>query len=553
MAFATVLDRYTQRDIDGFYRDGLWDRLTMFGELEKQNRIRPEKVFISDSTKTFTFAEVHEIAVRLAAGLHRQGIGAGDSVAVQIPSWAEFAAISMAINRLGAIIVPVQPIYRTGEVSHILRTAEVKAVFTVEEYRKFNHVEMFLAQRGESETLETVITVRAEKPHAGALSYDELLVPGPLANLEAEIGSGLGPDDAFAIVFSSGTTSKAKGCLHSFNTLACSARIQGEEYNYSDADVQFGPSPVTHTTGLVTSLILPLIFGAATHIMERWDPEEGLRAIEKYKCTGTINASTFLQTVLGAFDPLRHDASSMRFWTLAGAPIPAPLVEAAREAFPQMKIISLYGRTENVTTTMCHIDDDPLRAVTSDGKALRGQEVRIIDFEGHEVPLGEEGDIAYNGSMHLFEYIGMPEEERAMFTEDGFSRSGDLGRMDEDGYVRVTGRLKDIVIRGGMNISVREVEDLLAGHPGVDQVAVVAMPDPTMGERACCYLTLQDEGNRLSLEEIKGYLLDKGLAIQKVPERLEILDEMPSTPTGKIQKNVLRERIAERLLASAEK
>lgn len=524
----------------------------MFGALDKQVALRPDKVFITDDTSSMTFWRVRETALRLAAGLHRAGIRAGDSVAVQIPSWAEFAPIVMAINRLGAIIVPIQPIYRAGEVGHILDSAKVKAVFTAQEYRGFDHTGMFLHLGGDSETLTSVIVVRGTSQRDGTCSYEGLQAMEPLAELEAEIGPGLGPDDAFAIVFTSGTTSKAKGCLHSFNTLATSARIQAENYGYSDSDVQFGPSPVTHTTGLVTSIILPLLFGAATHIMERWDPEAGLAAIQKYRCTGTTNASTFLQTVLNIYDPQRHDATSMRFWTLAGAPIPAALVEKARETLPQMKIISLYGRTENVTTTMCHIDDDPIRAISSDGKALRGQRVKIVDPLGQEVPLGEEGDIAYDGAMHLFEYVGMPEQTREMFTEDGFSRSGDLGRMDASGYVRLTGRLKDIVIRGGMNISVREVEDALAAHPRIDEVAVVAMPDPVMGERACCYLTLRGDASELTLEQLREYLLDRGLSIQKVPERLEIIESMPSTPTGKIQKNVLRDRIAAQLQSASQ-
>lgn len=549
MAFATVLDRYTREEVDGFYREGLWTDLTMFGELEKQAALRGDKVFITDSTTGYTFNQVRNEALRLAAGLYRRGIRAGDSVAVQIPSWAEFAPIAMAISRLGAIIVPIQPIYRTHEVGHMLETADVKAVFTVEEYRGFDHMDMFLAFQREREALDTVITVRAERGRQGALAYQDVLVAADPAELEREIGPGRGPDDAFAIVFSSGTTSKAKGCLHTFNTLACSARLQGEAYRYNADDVQFGPSPVTHTTGLVTSIILPLIYGAGTHIMERWDPEEGLRHIEKYRCTATVNASTFLQTVLSVYDPARHDASSMRFWTLAGAPIPASLVEQARAAMPAMKIISLYGRTENVTTTMCDIDDDARLAIATDGRALRGQQVRIIDADGKEVPLGEEGDIAYNGSMHLLEYVGMPEEERAMFTDNGFSRSGDLGRMDADGYVRVTGRLKDIVIRGGLNISVRQIEDLLIAHPAVAGVAVVAMPDPTMGERACCFLVPEQGCAPLTLEDISRYLLDHGLAIQKVPERLVVVPELPTTPTGKIQKNLLREQIAQQVLA----
>jgi cyclohexanecarboxylate-CoA ligase len=281
--------------------------------------------------------------------------------------------------------------------------------------------------------------------------------------------------------------------------------------------------------------------------MEIWEPREGLERIAKFRCTASVTATTFLQMLVKVYHPDQHDASSMRFWTAAGAPIPGSFVEAARRALPGMQVLSLYGRTENLVTTLCTVDDAPERSVTSDGKAALGQDVAIIDTDGREVPRGQEGDIAYRGAMNLLEYINQPEETAQMFTADGFSRSGDLGVMDADGYVRVTGRVKDIVIRGGLNISVRQVEDLLTGHPAVAEVAVVGMPDERLGERVCCYLVPAAAAEPLTVGQIRDYLLAAGLAIQKVPERVEVVTALPMTATGKIQKNLLREDIATKL------
>ncbi|WP_241255661.1 AMP-binding enzyme, partial [Candidatus Protofrankia californiensis] len=175
--------------------------------------------------------------------------------------------------------------------------------------------------------------------------------------------------------------------------------------------------------------------------------------------------------------------------------------------------------------------------------------IKVVDEAGFEVPRGQEGDLAFRGPSHMLEYINNPQETAALFTSDGYSRSGDLGVMDTDGYVRVTGRLKDIVIRGGMNISVRQVEDLLTAHPAVSGVAVVGMPDDRLGERLCCYLVLAAGHESLTLEDMQTYLLDQGLAIQKMPERLEIVPRLPMTATGKIQKHLLRADIAEKLKA----
>ena len=545
MALATVSDRYTDEQIRRYYAEGLWRGDTMFGVLEEQVAQRPDKVFLSDATTSCTFGDLHQAALRLAAGLVRRGIRPGDRVAIQIPNWTEFAAICLALSRIGAIIVPVMPIYRSDEVGYIVESAGVTAAFTAGAFRGFDHAAMFADLAAASATLDTVIVVRGDAIPSGAIPYADVLAGGD--HPAAGIGPGAGPDEPFVIVFSSGTTSRPKGCLHTFNTMACGARLLGKAWAYSAADVQFGPSPVTHTTGLVTSILMPLIYGAGSHIMEIWEPRDGLERIAKFGCTGAVTATTFLQMLLNVYDPDVHDASSMRFWTAAGSPIPGSFVEAARRAIPNMAVLSLYGRTENIATTMCTLSDDPARSLTSDGRALPGQEVRVVGREGREVPRGLEGDVAYRGSMNSLEYINQPEATAAMYTADGFSRSGDLGSMDADGYVRVTGRLKDIVIRGGLNISVRQVEDLLTAHPGVGAVAVVGMPDETMGERVCCYLVPAAGADPLTLQQVKDYLLGAGLAVQKVPERLEVVGELPMTATGKIQKHLLRADIARKL------
>lgn len=548
MAFASVHDRYSDEDVRRYYVHGLWTEDTLFAAVRRQAGNAPDKVFGTDSTTSVTYQELHDRALELALGLVRSGISAGDRIAVQIPSWTEFFVISAAITRVGAVMVPIMPIYRRDEVGYTVETAGVKAAITTDRYRGFDHAALFLDLQRTNPGLAAVYVLRGETVPAGATPYDGLPVriegEAELRSAEHEIGPGVGPDDPFVIVFTSGTTSRPKGCLHTFNTMACGARLLGRGWAYTSDDVQFGPSPVTHTTGLVTSFILPLLHGAASHLVEQWEPREGLERIAKFGCTGCVSATTFLQMVLDVYDPDVHDASSVRFWTSAGAPIPGSFVRQARAAFPDMKVLSLYGRTESITTTMCTLEDDPERSITSDGKALPLQEVRIVDEFGDEVPRGVEGDIAYRGSMNCIEYIGQREETAANYTADGFHRSGDLGTMDDDGYVRVTGRLKDIVIRGGMNISARHIEDLLTGHPAVGQIAVVGMPDERLGEKACAYLVPAAGHEPLTLEQIRDYLLGEGLAIQKVPERIEVADTLPMTATGKIQKHLLRREIA---------
>ncbi|SBW22770.1 o-succinylbenzoate-CoA ligase [Candidatus Protofrankia californiensis] len=549
MTFTTVTDRYSQDDIATFYATGLWCEETLFDVLDVQVSGQPDKVFITDDTTSLTYQELRDTGLRLAASLKRLGLGKGDRVCVQIPNWTEFAQIAVALSRIGAIMVPIMPIYRRDEVGYILRDGGIRVAITCERFKNFDYLDMYTKLQADCPDLEKIVVARGHSSDErdSVIAFGSLLAAsGPVVAAE-ELGAGAGADDPFVIVYSSGTTSRPKGCLHTFNTFAAGSRLLGKGLGYRQSDVQFGPSPVTHTTGFITSLLIPMIYGAASHLMETWEPSAGLQQISKFHCTVAVTATTFLQMLMDVYDPDQHDPSSLRIWVSAGSPIPGAFVERARKLLPDCQILSLYGRTENAVTTMCTVEDEPGRSITSDGSALPGTSIKVVDEVGLELPRGQEGDIAFRGPSHMLEYINNPQETAALFTPDGYSRSGDLGVMDEEGYVRVTGRLKDIVIRGGMNISVRQVEDLLTAHPAVSGVGVVGMPDDQLGERLCCYLVLAAGHESLTLEDMQTYLLDQGLAIQKMPEHLEIVPRLPMTATGKIQKHILRADIAEKL------
>jgi cyclohexanecarboxylate-CoA ligase len=545
----SIRDRYSDEQIAAFYAAGYWQASSFNALVVEQAARRGEQTFVFDSTTSLTYAGFRDKALRLAVGLRRQGVRRGDRVAVQLPNWTEFPLLAAALSRIGAILVPIMPIYREDEVGYVLRHSGAVAAVTCHEFRGFGHRAMFQELRSAAPDLRTVYLARPPEgvDTAETPSLDSLLVDGDLAALEEEADPDSSPDDGFLIVYTSGTTSRPKGCFHTFNTVRASSNAIIQSLGYTEQDVQFGPSPVSHSTGLVTSVVMPLIAGAKSHLMEAWDPEEGLRRIEQHGCTAAVTATPFLQMLMAAYDPAKHDASSLRLWVCAGSPIPGAVVERSRELFSGCRTLSLYGRSENFLTTMCKVEDPPERAVTSDGSALAGAEVQIVDEEGLEVPRGEEGDIAYRGPSHMIEYFNDDEQTAALFTPEGFSRSGDLGRMDEDGYVRVTGRLKDIIIRGGMNISAREIEDHLARHPAIANVAVVGMPDERLGEKVCAYVVPAEPHTAPTLTAITTYLREQKLATQKLPEHLEIISAMPMTATGKVQKHILRADIKEKL------
>jgi acyl-coenzyme A synthetase/AMP-(fatty) acid ligase len=546
-------DRYSPQQVEQYYEMGLWSTETFHDLLTRHSQETPDRVFATDGTRSMTFRELFDVSQRLAVGLHRLGLRRGDTAAVQLPNWVEFIQVLAALSRLGVIMIPIMPIYRQQDISYVLSNASVGTVFTPANFGKFNYLDMYLGLRHEHPDL-TIVVARPDDVAEAVIDADSDVFS--LSGLEAdtedakalhELTDPPGPDDPFVIVYTSGTTSRPKGCVHSFNTYCSGARALVEPFGYTEADVQFGPSPIAHTTGLVTSVLLPILTGAATHLMAKWDPTRAIEEIEHFECTAAVTAPTFLHTLLAEYVPGQHDLSQLRLWTCAGAPIPAAVVERASAALPNVKVLSLYGRSENLVTTTCSVTDDASRALTSDGRVMAGAEVRIVGQDGREVPRGKEGDIAYLGPAHMIEYLANPQETAALFTAEGFSRSGDLGTMTEDGYVRVTGRTKDIVIRGGMNISAREIEDHLAHHPALTASSVVGMPDERLGERVCCFVVTASGHDAPTVDDMREFLREKGMPIQKTPERVVVVDALPMTATGKVLKQELRKDI-ERIL-----
>jgi acyl-coenzyme A synthetase/AMP-(fatty) acid ligase len=552
------LGRYTADQVEQYYAAGDWQDRVLYDLVVERAGLHPDRVYVTDGDNTITYRQLREDAVRLAAGLRGLGVGRGDRVVVQMPNWAEFAVIVVALSRLGAILVPTMPIFRHDEVGYVLRHSAAKVVIGPQAFHRFDHLDMYRSLAADIDTLEHIVIARADYPDSlgDAVDLAALFVETEDADtdidaLDASLGDTAAADDGALVVYTSGTTSRPKGCFHTFNTIHAAAKLLNDRLHVDEHDVMFNPSPVSHSTGLITGLLMPLLAGGGTHFMPVWQPDEGVDRIREYGCTITVTSTTFLATVMEAYDETRHDLSSMRYWVCAGAPIPGSVVQAARAMFPSCQILSLYGRSENMTTSLCAPEDAPVKSVTSDGRALADSTVQVVDEDGVPVPVGESGDIAYRGPSHMLGYYKDEAQTDELFTADGFSRSGDLGYMDEDGFVRVSGRIKDIIIRGGINISSREVEDLLSTHDAVKDVAVVAMPDARLGERSCAFVVVAPGHSEPTLAELTDFLRAKQIAVQKLPERVEVIDALPMTPVGKVRKNVLRDQIAATLLAEA--
>jgi cyclohexanecarboxylate-CoA ligase/acyl-CoA synthetase len=536
----TVQDRYDADSIRTFRARGWWQDGSAAERLDHWAVDTPNRPFVSDGTEELTFAEVRARAYRFGARLLELGVRPGDRVVVQLPNWVEFVVAYLGIARIGAVTVPVMTVYRHAEVRHVLTNSGAVAAVTSGTFRGFDHAGMFRELRAEVPALATLIVTRGEAL-ADELAFDAAgagETPG-----DDVLGRLPNPDAPHLIVYTSGTESTAKGCVHTWNTIDFSARgLAADVFGMTQDDVMFMPSPIAHATGLLVGILVPLASGSHSHLLDIWEPAEGLRRIARYRCTTTATATPFVRMALDASRTVSADVSSMRFWLCAGAPIPEALAREFGDVFDGGQLVPLYGCTEVLAATCCHLGDPIERMSNSDGTpALPGVRIKLVGLDGDEVSTGEIGEICYWGPGAVLGYWREPQRTSAVIDGAGWHHTGDLGRMDADGYLRVTGRLKDIIIRGGSNISAGEVEGHLLAHPAIRQAAVVAYPDERLGERACAVVVLA-EGSELTLPELTAFLrTERRISPQKLPERLVVVAELPMTASGKVQKFKLRE------------
>jgi acyl-CoA synthetase (AMP-forming)/AMP-acid ligase II len=525
---------------DEFRAAGYWGDGTFPSVIGTWADTDPDHPYISDGDGDLTYGQFRTQAWNLAAALTELGVSPGDRVAVQLPNWREYFLIYAACARLSAVMIPVVAIYRAAEVGFIVKDADAVGLITCGEFRGFDHAAMAGEIAAAAGRLLFRVVVRGE-PADGALSFEELLASTHDTAVLPPMPSA---DDHHLILYSSGTESHPKGCLHTWNTSSFLPKQAVTALGMTRSDVMFMPSPVTHALGLTLGVMAPTLAGASVHLLDVFNPGTALQRIGDYRCTGTASPAPFIRMMLDAYDPAIHDVSRLRFWLSAGAPIPAALVQEAAAKFAGCRVVSAYGSSEVMMATVCRPDDPLERVASSDGRAVPGVDIRIAGPDGEPVGPGADGEIRYRGPGRLLEYWRQPDLTAAATDEDGWWRTGDLGRLDEAGYLRVTGRLKDIIIRGGFNISAREVEEALASHPGIANVAVIGLPDPRLGERACAVIVPKGP-TRITQDEMWDYLTnDLKLAVWKVPERIEFVSELPLTATGKIQKFVLRDTFA---------
>jgi len=542
VAFPTFPPQYRQR----FVAKGLWLDRTLHDYFDETTARLPASIALVEGDNRVSFSRWQDEAARLAAGLLRLGIGKGDIVSVQLPNWYEMCLLQIALSRIGAVIQPMHMVYREREIESMLRFCDSRAVVLPGHYRGFDHAGAVRAVRSNLPDLEHVITARGD----GDIRFDDLLRSDPATSGECP---PVDADDVFYLNFTSGTEGNPKGFLHTHNTLLSVlkrfADLQRQYDPGSDDDVVLANSPMSHSFGHLSTYQV-LLRGIRMVLVERFDAGETLKIIARDRVTSISGTPAHLISLLHHADFAATDTSSVKSVGVGGAQCPPQLMADIKRHF-RVSIGNTYGMGENIVHTRTSPSDPPEVIRDTVGKPVPGAELKIFaDDRATEMAVGEVGEIAFRGPTLFLGYYKNPERTRETRNDEGWFFTGDLGFVDDQGYLHLAGRKKDMINRGGSKIYPKEVEDLLHAHPAVLRAAVVGMPDYRLGERVCAYVELHP-GAALDLEEVRGFLQAQRVMRYKIPERLEIVDALPMTPTGKVKKDPLIADIRKKLGTAA--
>jgi acyl-CoA synthetase (AMP-forming)/AMP-acid ligase II len=499
------------------------DARSVWELVERRAAATPDRVMLYDGDRVTTFAEYRELCERAAAGLRGPGVGAGTNVSWQLPTWTESAVLVGALCRLGAVQNPMLPIYRYREVSFIAKQTHCKLLVTPSVWNKFDYRALAEQAAGENDDMHTLVA-----DHHNPEGDPASLPPAPA------VFDDPADDPVRWIFYTSGTTADPKGAQHTDRSVLAGAIGYAEKTHVVADDIALVAFPFTHVGGIIIGVFTPLLTGSAAVLMEAWTAAASTELIAKHRVT-LANGAAAIHTALIEEARVDPDAyASVRDFPGGGSTKPPHLHDELKKVVPSsIGTTSGYGMTEAPIVAQTDIDAPDSSKATAEGTPTRGVTMILLDS----------GEIAVKGPQVMRGYVDNSLDAEA-FTADGFLRTGDLGRFDEHGAIIITGRVKDIIIRKGENVSAKEVEDVLYAHPKVADVAVLGIPDEERGEMVVAFVVPKDPSDPPAIPDVREHCKSVGLMTQKIPERIEVIDVMPRNPSGKVPKHELRARIS---------
>ncbi|HBD5083734.1 TPA: medium-chain fatty-acid--CoA ligase [Escherichia coli] len=525
-----------------YRQQGLWGDASLADYWQQTARAMPDKIAVVDNHgASYTYSALDHAASCLANWMLTKGIESGDRIAFQLPGWCEFTVIYLACLKIGAVSVPLLPSWREAELVWVLNKCQAKMFFAPTLFKQTRPVDLILPLQNQLPQLQQIVGVDKLAPATSSLSLSQIIADNiPLTTAITTHG-----DELAAVLYTSGTEGLPKGVMLTHNNILASERAYCARLNLTWQDVFMMPAPLGHATGFLHGVTAPFLIGARSVLLDIFTPDACLALLEQQRCTCMLGATPFVYDLLNLLEKQPADLSALRFFLCGGTTIPK---KVARECQQRgIKLLSVYGSTESSPHAVVNLDDPLSRFMHTDGYAAAGVEIKVVDDARKTLPPGCEGEEASRGPNVFMGYFDEPELTARALDEEGWYYSGDLCRMDEAGYIKITGRKKDIIVRGGENISSREVEDILLQHPKIHDACVVAMPDERLGERSCAYVVLKAPHHSLSLEDVVTFFSRKRVAKYKYPEHIVVIEKLPRTASGKIQKFLLRKDIMRRL------
>ena len=525
-----------------YRQQGLWGDASLADYWQQTARAMPDKIAVVDNHgASYTYSALDHAASCLANWMLAKGIESGDRIAFQLPGWCEFTVIYLACLKIGAVSVPLLPSWREAELVWVLNKCQAKTFFAPTLFKQTRPVDLILPLQNQLPQLQQIVGVDKLAPATSSLSLSQIIAD----NTSLTTAITTHGDELAAVLFTSGTEGLPKGVMLTHNNILASERAYCARLNLTWQDVFMMPAPLGHATGFLHGVTAPFLIGARSVLLDIFTPDACLALLEQQRCTCMLGATPFVYDLLNVLEKQPADLSALRFFLCGGTTIPK---KVARECQQRgIKLLSVYGSTESSPHAVVNLDDPLSRFMHTDGYAAAGVEIKVVDDARKTLPPGCEGEEASRGPNVFMGYFDEPELTARALDEEGWYYSGDLCRMDEAGYIKITGRKKDIIVRGGENISSREVEDILLQHPKIHDVCVVAMSDERLGERSCAYVVLKAPHHSLSLEEVVAFFSRKRVAKYKYPEHIVVIEKLPRTTSGKIQKFLLRKDIMRRL------